>query len=87
MRADRRMVAGLALSGALALAGCASEEEQRAAELAQAEADRQECRELGFQDGTEAFSDCMLKLREIRAMERYGTEPSVGLGLGFGFGF
>ena len=52
------------------LAGCASEAEIRAAEEAQMAADRQECTNLGFEPGTEGFADCLLKLREIRAMER-----------------
>jgi len=33
-------------------------------------ADNQECLSLGFQQGTEAYGDCRLRLKEIRARER-----------------
>lgn len=45
------------------LAGCVSSEEL-------AQADDRECRELGFEPGTEGYGNCRLKLREIRALER-----------------
>ena len=60
-----------------------SEAELRAAEEAQMAADRQECAGLGFEPDTEPFAECLLKLREIRAME--GTGMGVSLGVGFGF--
>lgn len=47
----------------LALSGCVTKQEIDAA-------DDQECVELGFVPGTEAYGNCRLKLMEIRAMER-----------------
>jgi hypothetical protein len=47
----------------LAMTGCVSSQDIAAA-------DNQECIELGFEPGTEAYGNCRLKLREIRAMER-----------------
>jgi hypothetical protein len=64
---------------------CCLPVERQAAEQAQRAADEQECRDLGFQPQTEAFGDCLLKLRELRAMERSGSGLGVGLGVGFGF--
>lgn len=72
------------LCAALLLSGCATEAERQAAEQAQRAADEQECRDLGFQPQTEGFADCLLKLRELRAMERSGSGMGVGLGVGFG---
>jgi len=71
------------LGGLLLLAGCASEAERQAAEQAQLAADQQECANLGFEPGTEAFGDCLLKLRELRAMEDSGLGVSLGVGFGF----
>lgn len=82
-QAIRPLAAVLAVS--LFVAGCASEAEIRAAEEAQAAADRQQCSDLGFQPGTEGFADCLLKLREIRAMERSAGGLGVSLGVGMGF--
>mgnify|MGYP007037743446 CR=1 FL=1 len=73
------------LAVGLLLAGCASEAEIRAAEEAQLAADRQECIDLGFQPDTEPFADCLLKLREIRAMERSAGGLGVSFGVGMGF--
>ena len=67
------------------LAGRASEAEIRAAEEAQMAADRQECTNLGFEPGTEGFADCLLKLREIRAMDRSAGGLGVSFGVGMGF--
>ena len=64
---------------------CATEAERQAAEQAQRAADEQECVDLGFEPQTEGFADCLLKLRELRAMERSGGGLGVGLGVGFGF--
>ena len=63
----------------LALGGCVSSQEI-------AVADNQECIELGFVPGTEAYGNCRLKLREIRALEHqtlavqnaYGANPWLG---------
>ena len=49
-------------------------------------ADNQECIDLGFVPGTEAYGNCRLKLREIRALEHqalavqnaYGANPWLG---------
>ena len=73
------------LGASLLLAGCATEAERQAAEQAQRAADEQECVNLGFEPQTDAFADCLLKLRELRAMERSGGGLGVGLGVGFGF--
>lgn len=53
----------------LLLSACASPEQRAAAAKAQLEADSAECQSLGFKPDTEAFSNCLLKLREIRAEE------------------
>ena len=63
----------------LLLGGCVSAQDVAAA-------DNQECIELGFEPGTEAYGNCRLKLREIRAMEHqamavqnaYGNNPWLG---------
>lgn len=49
--------------GVFLLAACATRQDV-------AVADHQECLSLGFQQGTEAYGDCRLRLREIRARER-----------------
>ncbi|WP_339831798.1 hypothetical protein [uncultured Parvibaculum sp.] len=59
----------LILLALLALAACASPQEQAARAAAQTEADAAECERLGFTPGTEAFASCQLKLKEIRAQE------------------
>jgi len=68
----------------LGMAGCVSPEERAAAEQRQEQADRAECRRLGFKDGTEGFGNCLLKLREIRAEQRvwksyYEPMPRFGV--------
>lgn len=87
MPTRRRVLARLC--GAVAcvglLAGCASEAERQAAAEAQAAADRRECLDLGFEEGSEPYANCLLKLREIRAMDMQGS--GIGLGVGVGFGF
>ena len=50
----------------LLLAACASSEEIAAERDA---IDHQECVELGFEPGTEAYGNCRLELRSIRAQE------------------
>lgn len=59
----------LALASFLLLAACISPEEQAARDAAQRHADEQDCQSLGFRPGSNAFANCMLKLREIRAQE------------------
>lgn len=73
------------LCTAVLLAGCVSQAERDAAERARRAADRQECINLGFQPDTEPFADCLLKLRELRALERSGSGLGVSLGVGMGF--
>jgi len=51
----------------LSLTACMSAEERTALAAAQLEADRKECASIGFTPETEAFGNCILKLREIRA--------------------
>lgn len=75
----------LAAMAPVVLGGCVSEEERLAREQAQRVADQQECADLGFEPGTDPFADCLLRLREIRAMEGGGGGLGVGLGVGFGF--
>lgn len=69
----------------LLLGGCVSQAEREAAEREQLAADRQECADLGFQPDTEPFANCLLKLRELRALERADSGLGVSLGVGFGF--
>lgn len=65
---------GLTFAALLALAACASPEQQAARAAAQMQSDEAECRRIGFDPGTEAFSNCLLKLREIRAQEENTRE-------------
>jgi len=65
---------GLAIALLLAVAACASPQEQAAREAAQRQSDEAECRSIGFTAGSEAFANCMLKLREIRAQEENTRE-------------
>jgi len=64
----------LATALALTLAACASAEDRAARAQAQLAADKAECQTLGFTPETEAFSNCLLKLREIRAEEAAARE-------------
>jgi hypothetical protein len=59
----------IALAALLTLAACVSPEEQAAMDAAQQQADARECQSLGFRQGTDAFGNCVLKLKEIRAQE------------------
>jgi len=69
----------------LTLAACAGD---RSSEIAaQNEIDHRNCLELGFEEGTEAYGNCRLKLREIRAAESSrdsGGNFGVGIGIGIG---
>ena len=64
----------IAVVAMAALAGCASAEERRAAQMAQ-------CEQYGFQRGTDAFANCMLELDQPAR-----TNPGVTFGLGVGIG-
>jgi len=69
------------------LAACANDA-SRQAEAAKIDAqDDANCRELGFEPGTEAYGNCRLKLKEIRAQERASgayNNSNVGFGIGVG---
>lgn len=63
----RLLLSLLLLTG---LAACATDPAAREAEAAAIRAaDEAECTRLGFTPGTQPFADCMLKLKEIRALE------------------
>ncbi len=64
----------LAAALALTVSACATAEDRAARAQAQLAADRAECQTLGFTPDTEAFSNCLLKLREIRAEEAAAIE-------------
>ncbi|MES1990679.1 MAG: hypothetical protein V4441_06990 [Pseudomonadota bacterium] len=64
----------LILASVLLLAGCVSAEEQARQDAAQMQADTGECARLGFKPTTEGMSNCILKLREIRAQEENTEE-------------
>ncbi len=56
-----------------------------AAEKARLDAvDNQNCIDLGFKPGTEAYGNCRLKLKEIRAKNESSKSPNVSFGLGVG---
>jgi len=59
----------LALSLPLVATACATPEEQAAQAQAQLAADKAECQRLGFKENTDDFANCLLKLKEIRAIE------------------
>ena len=65
----RAIATSMTLVAILLLAACTTPEEKAARLAAIEAADRQECTRLGFTPGSEAFADCLLKLREIRAQE------------------
>lgn len=66
MRIMRNILAVAALA---TLAACVSPQEQAARTTAERQADETECKKIGFTEGTEAFADCVLRLKEIRAQE------------------
>ena len=68
---------------ALGLAACTNTEEQQAQQRLE---DRQNCKQLGFKEGTEEFGNCILKMREIRARREMNDNPHFGFGLGIGIG-
>ena len=72
---------------ALLLAACASDEDRKAEIARQNAIDHQHCLDLGFEEGTEAYGNCRLKLREIRAQEgSKGSDTHFGVGIGVGIG-
>lgn len=69
------------------LAGCANQSSRDAENAKIAAEDDENCRELGFEPGTEAYGNCRLKLKEIRAQERANgayNNSNVGFGIGVG---
>lgn len=74
---------GVVLALPLALGACSDP----AAEQARLDAvDHENCVELGFKPGTEAYGNCRLKMKEIRAKEEGSRSPNVGFGVGIGVG-
>jgi len=67
----------------LALAACA---DPAARQAEQDMTDHQNCVELGFEPNTEAYGNCRLKMREIRAKESAPSSPNIGFGVGIGIG-
>lgn len=59
----------LAIAALAILAACVSPQEEAARSAAERQADEAECKQIGFTEGTDAFADCMLRLKEIRAQE------------------
>ncbi|MEQ8326493.1 hypothetical protein [Parvibaculum sp.] len=79
----KQLALGTAIAAALALAACSDP----AAEQARLDAiDHKNCVELGFEPETEAYGNCRLKMKEIRAKEEGNRSPNVGFGLGVGIG-
>ncbi len=77
----RRLVLGLMMVAPLTLAACGDP----AAEQARLDAlDHQNCLELGFKPDTEAYGNCRLKMKEIRAREEGNRSPNIGFGVGVG---
>jgi hypothetical protein len=66
---EKEMRKWMAIAALLMAAACVSPEEPAAMDAAQQRADAQECQNLGFKPRTDAFGNCMLKLKEIRAQE------------------
>lgn len=60
----------LTVAACLFLAACSTPEQQAARVAHQGAADSAECTRLGFTPKTDAFANCLLKLREIRAQEK-----------------
>ena len=71
---------------ALMLAGCQSPAAQAQREIEQSLQDRQTCEEFGFEPDTEAFANCLLKMKELRADDDALRRPVIGVGVGIGVG-
>lgn len=48
--------------------------------------DNQNCIDMGFKPDTEAYGNCRLKLKEIRAQQAAEAERNSGVHFGFGLG-
>lgn len=84
MTMTRLSLIGACAGLTLALAACAGDP---AAEQARLDAqDNQDCIDLGFKPNTEAYGNCRLKLKEIRAKQNAENERSSGINFGVGLG-
>lgn len=81
MKTNRTLWIGGALGLGLLLSACADPVAEQARLDA---ADHQNCLDLGFKPGTEAYGNCRLKMREIRAREEGSKSPGVNFGVGVG---
>ncbi|MCE9650716.1 MAG: hypothetical protein K8R18_13935 [Parvibaculum sp.] len=77
----RALCVGILIGLGFGLAACADP----AAEQARLDAvDNQNCVDLGFKPGTEAYGNCRLKLKEIRAKQEGTNSSGVNFGVGLG---
>jgi hypothetical protein len=77
----RALCLGILIGLGLGLTACADP----AAEQARLDAiDNQNCVDLGFKPGTEAYGNCRLKLKEIRAKQEGTNSSGVNFGVGLG---
>ena len=65
----RKLLGVGAFAMLVSLAACMTPQEIQAQREIQTQRDGAECQQLGFRPGSNAFGDCILKLREIRAQE------------------
>lgn len=88
MNMTRISTTGVLLALGLSLSACAGDP---AVEQARIDAiDNQNCIDLGFKPGTEAYGNCRLKLKEIRAQQDAKNADSpfhFGVGVGVSKGF
>jgi len=75
----------LILTGLL-LTACASPADRAREKALLDRADHHHCLDLGFEEETEAYGNCRLKLKEIRAAQKEPSNPSFGVGIGIGIG-
>lgn len=81
MKSGRALRIGFLACFSLFAAACADP----AAEKARLDAaDHQNCLDLGFKPGTEAYGNCRLKMKEMRAKNEGSQSPNVSFGLGVG---
>ena len=74
----------------LGLTACTTEADRQAEKARLEAADHQHCLNLGFEPKTEAYGNCRLKLREIRAKEeaaRSQQSTRIGISVGVSKGF
>ncbi len=68
------------------LAACTSPADRAHEQALLDRADHQDCRDLGFEEETEAYGNCRLKLKEIRVEQKEPNNPRFGVGIGIGIG-